>query len=190
MTKIKRETKETQIELSLEVYGEGKSEIDTKIGFFDHMLESLAKHALFNLKIECKGDIHVDFHHTVEDVGIVLGQAIKKEIYPIKNIERFANSVVVMDEAAVECAIDTSNRAFLVYDLPLENKIGEFDAELVEEFFRALVFNASLTAHIIYQRGKNRHHIAEAAFKAFAVAFRRALYKNERAAVPSTKGVL
>ncbi len=190
MVTVKRETKETKIEISLEVYGSGKSQIETKIGFFDHMLESLAKHALFDLKIRCDGDIHVDFHHTVEDVGIVLGEAIKKEIYPVKNIERFSNSIVVMDEAAVECAIDVSNRPFLVYDLPLEGKIGEFDAELIEEFFRALVFNASLTTHLIYKRGKNRHHIAEAAFKAFAVSFKRAVYKNKRVSIPSTKGVL
>ncbi len=190
MVTVKRETKETKIEISLEVYGNGKSQIETNIGFFDHMLESLAKHALFDLKIKCDGDIHVDFHHTVEDVGIVLGEAIKKEIYPVKNIERFSNSIVVMDEAAVECAIDVSNRPFLVYDLPIEGKIGEFDAELIEEFFRALVFNASLTTHLIYKRGKNRHHIAEAAFKAFAVSFRRAVYKNERVSIPSTKGVL
>jgi len=190
MTEIKRETKETKIKLSLEIYGEGKSEIKTGIGFFDHMLESFAKHSLFNLKIECEGDIHVDFHHSVEDVGIVLGEALKKEIYPVLQIERFGEATVVMDEAAVKCALDTSNRAFLVYEIPLEGKVGEFDCELFEEFFRAVVFNASLTVHLIYERGKNRHHIAEAAFKSFAVALRRALAKNERVSVPSTKGVL
>lgn len=190
MTSIKRETKETKIELSLEIYGKGESQIETNIGFFDHMLQSLAKHALFDLKIKCEGDIYVDFHHSVEDVGIVLGEALKKEIYPVKNIERFSNSIVVMDEAAIECAIDIANRAFLVYDLPLDGKIGEFDAELIEEFFRALIFNASLTTHIIFKRGKNKHHIAEAAFKAFAISLRRALYKNERVKTPSTKGVI
>ncbi len=190
MTTIKRETKETKIELSLDIYGEGKSEISTGIGFFDHMLESFAKHSLFDLKIKCEGDIHVDFHHSVEDVGIVLGEALKKEIYPIQGIERFGEATVVMDEAAVKCALDTSNRPFLVYEIPIDGKVGEFDCELFEEFFRAVVFNASLTVHIIYERGKNKHHIAEAAFKSFAVSLRRALSKNERISIPSTKGVL
>ncbi len=190
MTKINRETKETKIELSLEIYGEGKSDIKTGIGFFDHMLESFAKHALFDLSVKCEGDIHVDYHHSVEDVGIVLGEALKKEIYPIKSIERFGEASVVMDEALVKCALDTSNRAFLVYEIPLENKIGDFDAELLEEFFRATVFNAALSVHLICERGKNRHHIAEAAFKSFAVALRRALQPNSKITVPSTKGVL
>jgi len=190
MTNIKRETKETKIELSLEIYGKGKSRIKTGIGFFDHMLESFAKHALFDLDIKCDGDIHVDFHHSVEDTGIVLGEALRKEIYPVKNIERFGEASVVMDETLVKCALDISNRAFLVYEVPLENKIGDFDAELVEEFFRAVVFNAGITAHIIYERGKNRHHISEAAFKSFAVALRRALNKNEKISIPSTKGIL
>ncbi len=187
-----RATKETKIELELELYGRGSAQIQTDIGFFDHMLSAFAKHAWIDLNLRCEGDLQVDFHHSVEDCGIVLGSAIKEAIYPAQNIERFGDSVVVMDEAAVSAALDFSNRAFLVFDCPSlkRGKIGEFDAELVEEFFRALAFNANLTLHISQIRGENLHHVAEAAFKAFAVAFRRAISINERAGVPSTKGVL
>ncbi len=187
-----RATKETKIELELELYGRGSAQIQTDIGFFDHMLSAFAKHAWIDLNLRCEGDLQVDFHHSVEDCGIVLGSAIKEAIYPAQNIERFGDSVVVMDEAAVSAALDFSNRAFLVFDCPSlkRGKIGEFDAELVEEFFRALAFNANLTLHLSQIRGENLHHVAEAAFKAFAVAFRRAISINERAGVPSTKGVL
>lgn len=190
MTQKQRTTKETDIKLSLDVYGSGKYNIDTKIGFFDHMLESFTKHSLMDLNLTCNGDIHVDFHHSVEDVGIVLGEALKQEIFPIQNVERFSDCIVVMDEAAVQCALDLSNRPFLVYEVETENKIGEFDAELAEEFFRAVCFNAGLTVHFKLLRGKNRHHIIEAVFKSFAIALRRALAKNERVTMPSTKGVL
>lgn len=187
-----RATKETKIELELELYGRGSAQIQTDIGFFDHMLSAFAKHAWIDLSLRCEGDLQVDFHHSVEDCGIVLGSAIKEAIYPAQNIERFGDSVVVMDEAAVSAALDFSNRAFLVFDCPSlkRGKIGEFDAELVEEFFRALAFNANFTLHISQIHGENLHHVAEAAFKAFAVAFRRAISINERAGVPSTKGVL
>ena len=187
-----RATKETKIELELDLYGRGSVQIQTGIGFFDHMLSTFAKHAWIDLNLRCEGDLQVDFHHSVEDCGIVLGSAIKEAIYPAQNIERFGDSVVVMDEAAVSAALDFSNRAFLVFDCPSlkRGKIGEFDAELVEEFFRALAFNANLTLHLCQIRGENLHHVAEAAFKAFAVAFRRAISINERAGVPSTKGVL
>ena len=187
-----RATKETKIELELELYGRGSAQIQTDIGFFDHMLSAFAKHAWIDLNLRCEGDLQVDFHHSIEDCGIVLGSAIKEAIYPAQNIERFGDSVVVMDEAAVSAALDFSNRAFLVFDCPSlkRGKIGEFDAELVEEFFRALAFNANFTLHISQIRGENLHHVAEAAFKAFAVAFRRAISINERAGVPSTKGVL
>jgi imidazoleglycerol-phosphate dehydratase len=155
------------------------------------MLESFTKHSLIDLDIKCNGDIDVDFHHTVEDIGIVIGQALKKELYPIKEVERFGNSIIVMDESAIECAIDLSNRPFLVFESPLKDgKVGEFDVELVEEFFRAIVLNASITTHLIFQRGKNKHHIIEAMFKAFAVALRRSINKNERVNIPSTKGIL
>ena len=191
MTKtIQRTTKETDINVQLTLLGEGHSDIKTGIGFFDHMLEALTKHSQMNIAVRCKGDTHVDFHHTVEDIGIVLGQALRESIYPIEQVERYGNAVVVMDEAAVECALDLSNRPYLVYEVEMDGKVGEFDVELAEEFFRALVYNAGLSVHIVARRGKNRHHLLEAAFKAFAVALRRALAKNERAGIPSTKGVL
>ncbi|MDU5325739.1 imidazoleglycerol-phosphate dehydratase HisB, partial [Campylobacter ureolyticus] len=144
---IERNTKETKIKLKLEIYGTGKSKINTKIGFLNHMLEAFAKHSLMDLEVECDGDIEVDFHHSVEDIGIVLGMALKEQIYPVKNIERYSNSVVVMDESAVSCDLDISNRAFLVYDSIKDGLIGEFDAELIEEFFRAVAFNAGITLH-------------------------------------------
>lgn len=190
MVEIERITKETDIKATVTLYGSGKNSISTGIGFFDHMLEALSKHGLIDLTLSCKGDTHVDFHHSVEDVGIVIGEALKKEIFPIENVERYGEATVVMDEASVNCALDLSNRPFLYCDLPVTDKIGDFDVELVEEFFRAVSFNAGLTVHIVMQRGKNRHHIVEAAFKAFAVALRRATAKNDRIGVPSTKGVL
>ncbi|RLA71687.1 MAG: imidazoleglycerol-phosphate dehydratase HisB [Epsilonproteobacteria bacterium] len=190
MIKKTRNTKETQISVGLELYGSGKSNIDTGVGFFDHMLEAFAKHALIDLDVTCKGDTHIDDHHTVEDVGIVIAMALSDTLYPIEKVERFGNAAVVMDETCVSCDMDLSNRPFLLYDLPIEGKVGNFDTELAEEFFRALVFNARLSVHLVLQRGKNKHHILEAAFKSFAVALRRAVTVNERAGVPSTKGVL
>jgi len=187
---IERKTKETNIKAKLEVYGNGKSSIDTKIGFFDHMLEAFTKHGLLDLELTCDGDIFVDFHHSVEDVGIVIGEALKKEIFPIENVERFGEATVVMDEASVNTALDLSNRAFLHFEVDLDGKIGDFDTELVEEFFRAVCFNAGITAHIVCLRGKNKHHIVEAAFKSFAVALRRATSQNSRVGIPSTKGIL
>lgn len=190
MIEINRKTKETDIKAKLELYGNGKSTIQTEIGFFDHMLEAFTKHGLLDLELTCKGDIHVDFHHSVEDVGIVIGEALKKEIFPIENVERFGEATVVMDEASVNTALDLSNRPFLHFEVDIDDKIGDFDTELVEEFFRALCFNAGITAHIVCQRGKNRHHIVEAVFKSFAVALRRATTENKRVGVPSTKGIL
>ncbi len=187
---IKRETKETQIDLTLTLYGAGKNSITTDIGFFDHMLEAFSKHALIDLDLTCNGDLHVDFHHSVEDTGIVLGQALRKAIFPIENVERYGEATVVMDEAAVNCALDLSNRPFLHYEVACEGMIGTFDCELVEEFFRALTLNAGITAHIVMLRGQNRHHIIEAAFKSFAVALRRAVAHNDRIGIPSTKGTL
>ncbi len=187
---MQRKTKETDISLELEIYGSGKAEISTGIGFFDHMLEAFCKHALFDMKVVCKGDLHVDFHHSVEDVGIVIGQALREKIYPLSGVERFGEATVVMDEAAVNCALDLSNRPFLVYESINEGKVGEFDVELANEFFQALAFNAAITLHIAKIRGRNSHHILEASFKACAVALRRALAKNSRIGVPSTKGVL
>ena len=190
MVQIERKTKETDISVELELYGTGVSNISTGIGFFDHMLEAFSKHSLVDLNVTCKGDTHIDFHHSVEDVGIVIGQALKEAIFPIENVERYSNAVVVMDEAAVESCLDLSNRAYLVYDVNLSGKVGEFDAELSEEFFRAVVSSAGLTLHVECKRGKNKHHILEAVFKSFAVALRRSIAKNERVGIPSTKGVL
>jgi imidazoleglycerol-phosphate dehydratase len=187
---VERTTKETEIRVAVKLYGKGESRIDTGVGFLDHMLESFAKHAQLDLEISCKGDTHIDDHHSVEDIGIVLGKALHQAIYPIEKIERFGNATVVMDEASVTCDIDLSNRAFLVYELPIEGSVGRFDVELVEEFFRAFTFNLPLTLHLIYQRGKNKHHIIEGAFKALAVALRRAVTPNDNAGIPSTKGVL
>ncbi len=187
---LKRVTKETDIRVVVDLDGTGMSKIDTGIGFFDHMLEAFSKHSFVDLEVKCKGDLHIDFHHSVEDVGIVLGQLLKELIYPLENAERFSNSVVVMDEAAVECDMDLSNRAYLVYDVDADGKIGNFDVELCEEFFRAVAINSGICMHITKKRGKNRHHIVEAAFKSFAVSLRRALARNDRAGTPSTKGVL
>ena len=190
MVEINRKTKETDIKCKLEINGCGKSEIKTGVGFFDHMLEALSKHSGIDIELSCEGDLHIDAHHTVEDCGIVLGQALQKAIFPIQAVERYGNATVVMDEAATTCALDLSNRPFLIYEVNVSGKVGDFDVELVEEFFHALAGNAGLTVHIIQDRGRNKHHILEASFKAFAVALRRALVKNERLGIPSTKGVL
>ncbi len=190
MVTIQRKTKETDISVELNVYGEGNSNISTGVGFFDHMLESFAKHSLIDLNVKCVGDTHIDDHHSVEDVGIAIGQALKSALYPISKIERFGSAAIVMDETCVECDIDLSNRPFLIYEVDVEGKVGQFDVELAEEFFRALTFNSGITAHIVMKRGKNKHHIIEAAFKSLAVALRRATTVNERVAIPSTKGVL
>jgi len=190
MTEINRQTKETQISCKVDISKADNSSINTGVGFLDHMLEALSKHSGISINITCKGDTHIDDHHSVEDCGIVLGQALKKEIFPIQNIERNGNAVVVMDEAASSCALDLSNRPFLVYDFNLIGKVGTFDVELVEEFFHALVLNSGITCHLIYERGRNKHHIIEATFKSFAIALRRALVLNQKIGIPSTKGVL
>jgi imidazoleglycerol-phosphate dehydratase len=191
MIEAVRETKETKIEVKLDLYGRGEAKIDTGVGFYDHMLEAFAKHALIDLEISCIGDTYIDDHHTVEDVAIVIAKALNEAIYPIERIERFGNATVVMDEASVSCDIDLSNRPYLVFEgIPMEGKVGNFDLELVEEFFKAFAFNLPVTLHIVCNRGRNRHHIVEASFKALAVALRRATTPNERTGVPSTKGVL
>ena len=190
MQELKRVTKETNITCSIDINGTGKSNIQTGIGFFDHMLEALSKHSAIDLNLQCDGDLHVDYHHSVEDCGIVIGKLLKKEIFPIENVERYGNATVVMDEASVTCAMDLSNRPYLVYKVDIDGKIGTFDVELVEEFFHAIVMNSGITAHIIEDRGRNKHHIVEASFKAFAVALRRALSENTKLGIPSTKGVL
>ncbi|MDR0746438.1 MAG: imidazoleglycerol-phosphate dehydratase HisB [Helicobacteraceae bacterium] len=187
----KRLTKETDITLKLELHSEEESTIETGIGFFDHMLHALAKHSRTHVELRCTGDLNVDFHHTVEDVGIVLGSAFYEAVYPVLNIARFADRIAILDEAAVSCALDISGRPYLFCDLSLSGKIGDFDAELTAEFFRAFVSNMKIGAHITLLRGNNKHHIVEAAFKAFAIALRSALaVDGEVKAAPSTKGVL
>lgn len=190
MTEIIRETKETKIKCNLDISSNQIGEINTGIGFLDHMLETFAKHSGINLSIECEGDIHIDDHHTTEDCGIVIGQALKKEIFPVCEIERYGNATVVMDEASATCAIDLSNRPYLVYKSDIFGKVGTFDVELVEEFFHALILNSGITCHLTTDRGNNKHHVIEANFKAFAVALRRALIINKKTGIPSTKGIL
>ena len=190
MTTINRNTKETQIVCKLDISGNGTSVIDTGVGFLDHMLEALSKHSGIDIDITCNGDTHIDDHHSVEDCGIVIGKALKDEIFPIQAVERYGNSIVVMDEAASSCDLDLSNRPYLVYEFDIFGKVGTFDVELVEEFFHAVVLNAGITCHLISLRGKNKHHIIESTFKAFAVALRRALQENKKIGIPSTKGVL
>jgi len=138
MVELSRETRETQISVKLELYGQGKSNINTGVGFLDHMLEALSKHSHMNLEVTCNGDTHIDDHHSVEDIAIVIGQALKKELYPIQNIERYGNATVVMDEAAVSCDLDISNRPFIVFEMPMEGKVGTFDVELVRSSLEPL----------------------------------------------------
>ncbi len=185
-----RKTKETDITISLDINGTGKSNISTGVGFLDHMLESFSKHSLIDINITCKGDTHIDDHHSVEDVGIVLGSLLAESIYPVNSMERFGSANIVMDEACVSCDLDLSNRPFLVYEVDVSGKVGHFDTELVEEFFRAFVLNSRISTHIVMKRGKNKHHIIEASFKSLAVAMRRAMEKNDRIGIPSTKDVL
>ena len=188
MIKILRKTKETDIEIKLNLNGTGIYNIDTGIAFFDHMLEAFSKHAQIDLDINCIGDTDIDNHHTVEDIGIVLGEAFNKSLYPSKNIERFGNATIVMDETSISCDIDISNRPFLVFELPIGGKVGEFEVELIEEFFKAFTMESRITLHLIYNRGKNKHHITEASFKALGVALRRATQANDKAGIASTKG--
>lgn len=191
MPTLSRNTKETTITASLEIYGNGTAEISTGVGYFDHMLESLARHSLMDISLQCKGDLHVDSHHTIEDCGIVLGSLLAQAIYPLSKVERFGEASIVMDEACVQSVLDLCNRAFFVWAVPkLDGALGAFDCELAEEFFKAFAFNANICLHIIHQRGHNRHHIIEAAFKSCALALRRALTQNARVCIPSTKGLL
>lgn len=193
-----RKTQETNIKARMKIYGTGNYSIDTKIAFFDHMLEAFSKHSLIDLELKCLGDIDVDYHHSIEDCGIVIGQLLREGIYPLNGVERFGNASVVMDESCVECDIDLSNRAFLFYDLArkdldekvLQGTILDFNVELVEEWFRAVCMQANISVHITLKRGRNLHHIIEASFKAFAVALRRALMQNSQISIPSTKGCL
>jgi imidazoleglycerol-phosphate dehydratase len=185
-----RETKETTVALDLEVDGAGITTVSTGIPFFDHMLEQLGKHAGFDLRVEARGDLEVDLHHTVEDVGIVLGNALREALGDKRGVRRFANALVPLDEALVQVAIDLSGRPFLVYDVePVAEWIGTFDPQLAEEFWKGFVDGARITLHIRSLTGKNGHHVIEASFKGVARALRDAV-KVEGDDVPSTKGTL
>jgi imidazoleglycerol-phosphate dehydratase len=185
-----RTTKETTVDLVLDVDGGGSASASTGIPFFDHMLEQLGKHGGFDLRIEAKGDLEVDTHHTVEDVGIVLGTALKEALGDKAGVRRFASSLVPLDEALVQVALDLSGRPFLVYEVdPVAEWIGTFDPQLTEEFWRAFSVGAGITLHIRSVSGKNGHHVIEASFKGVARALRDAV-KIEGTSVPSTKGTL
>jgi len=187
---LKRETKETKIDLALDVDGSGSCEIATGIPFFDHMLEQLGKHAGFDLRIDARGDLDVDLHHTVEDVGISLGQALTEALGDKRGVRRFANALVPLDEALVQVALDLSGRPFLVYDVdPVAEWIGTFDPQLAEEFWKGFVDGARVTLHIRSMTGKNGHHVIEASFKGVARSLRDAV-RIEGDDVPSTKGTL
>ena len=190
---IQRKTKETEIRASVGLDGTGKSNISTGVGFLDHMLDQIARHALFDLEVSATGDLHIDDHHTVEDVGIVLGQAVRAALGDRAGIRRYATAHVPMDEALTRVAVDLSGRPFLVFDVAFPTpKIGTFDTELVREFFQAFTGNCGATVHVDHLRGANSHHIAESCFKALARALREAVEEDPRqaGAVPSTKGAL
>jgi len=187
---LRRETKETTVAVSITLDGSGTTKVSTGIPFFDHMLEQLGKHAGFDLVIDAQGDLDVDLHHTVEDVGIVLGGALKEALGDKAGVRRFADAVVPLDEALVQVALDLSGRPFLVYDVdPVSEWIGTFDPQLCEEFWRAFAGGAGITLHIRSLTGRNGHHVIEASFKGVARALRDAV-KIEGTGVPSTKGSL
>jgi imidazoleglycerol-phosphate dehydratase len=185
-----RETKETTVGVALVVDGDGLTKVDSGIPFFDHMLEQLGKHAGFDLVIDAKGDLEVDLHHTVEDVGIVLGNTLREALGAKLGVRRFANALVPLDEALVQVALDLSGRPYLVYDVdPISEWIGTFDPQLAEEFWKGFVDGARITLHVRSVSGKNGHHVIEASFKGVARALRDAV-KVESDSVPSTKGTL
>jgi imidazoleglycerol-phosphate dehydratase len=189
---IDRTTRETEIRLRLDLDGRGKSEVSTGVGFLDHMLELFSKHSLIDLSVTCEGDVKVDDHHSTEDVGIVLGQAIERALGDKAGIRRYGHCVLPMDETLVTCAVDLGGRPFFAWDAPMPSpKIGTFDSELVAEFWRAVASNARMNLHVLLHYGSNTHHVSEAIFKGLARAIRSACERDERAeGVPSTKGSL
>ncbi len=189
---IERKTKETDIRVELDLDGKGEYDISTGIAFFDHMLESFARHALFDLRVAAKGDVHVDTHHTVEDVGIVLGQALREALGNAAGIKRFGTQVLPMAESKVEVSVDVSNRPYLVYQVPLDNdRIGAFDASLTEDFLYAFSQNAGLDLHVELRYGRSPHHVVEAVFKGAARALREAVAVDPReSGLPTVKGAL
>ena len=190
---IERKTNETDIKMELHIDGSGQTKIDTGIGFFDHMLNSFARHGFFDLKLLVKGDLYVDSHHTIEDTGIVLGEAIKKAIGDKKGIKRYGQRILPMDETLMLCALDLSGRPYFSYDMNLTvDQVGYFDTEMVKEFFYAVSYGAGMNLHLKQLDGSNNHHIIEAAFKAFAKALDEATQIDPRMkdTVLSTKGTL
>jgi len=191
--KLTRKTNETDISVSVDLDGTGKSNINTGVGFLDHMLDQVARHGMIDIEIAAKGDLHIDAHHTTEDVGIALGQAIKEALGDKKGIRRYASCDLPMDEALSRAAIDISGRPFLVWRVEFKrDKVGDFDTELFQEWFQAFAMNAGITLHVENVYGDNAHHIAESCFKALARALRDAIEIDPRNAdrIPSTKGVL
>jgi imidazoleglycerol-phosphate dehydratase len=192
-TTITRTTTETDVSVTLDLDGAGRAEIETGVGFLDHMLTALARHSLIDLRIKAVGDLHIDAHHTTEDVGIVLGKAVAQALGEKRGIRRFGHAIVPMDEALAEAAIDISGRPHLSWSVKFgPDKVGEMDTELFEEFFRALAGNALITLHVTCRTGTNAHHVAEACYKAVGRALRMAVESDPRVgdAVPSTKGAL
>ncbi len=191
--KISRNTKETRISVEVNLDGTGAYDVATGIGFFDHMLEQLSRHSLIDITVRAEGDTHIDFHHTVEDTGIALGQALSQALGEMAGITRYADTHLAMDEALTRCALDVSGRPYLVWQVVFpQPKVGEFDTELFEEFFRAFTMNAGMTLHIANLYGTNCHHIAETCFKAVARTLRKAIEIDPRQQnrVPTTKGQL
>lgn len=190
--KIERKTRETKISVELELDGSGTSQIQTPIGFLSHMVDQIARHGLFDLTIAAEGDIEIDGHHTTEDLGIVLGTALREAVGDARGIERYGSALIPMDEARVKVALDLCGRSYFVWQVPLPKaKIGDFDTELAEIFFEAVARSARMNLHVVLETGDNLHHIVEACFKAFARALRRATAIDARVVgVPSTKGTL
>jgi imidazoleglycerol-phosphate dehydratase len=191
--RVERKTKETEIALQLNLDGTGSSKVQTPIPFFSHMLDAWAKHGLMDLAVEASGDVEVDIHHTVEDVGIVLGQALRQALADKTGIVRYGTAYVPMDEALVSASVDISGRPFLVFNVPVaRTRVSNFDLDMLQEFFRAFAFNAEITLHVTMHYGHNLHHITEAVFKAVGRALEQATRLNPRIAgiLPSTKGSL
>jgi imidazoleglycerol-phosphate dehydratase len=190
---IQRRTKETSIDVTVNLDGTGTADLHTGIGFLDHMLEQLARHALFDLTVRAEGDLHIDFHHTTEDTGIAIGEAVSKALGDRKGIVRFGSAEIPMDETLTRVALDASNRPYLIWKVKFDRpKLGTMDTELFKEWFQAFAQNAGLTLHVENLYGENNHHIVESCFKGLARALRQAVTIDPRAAqaVPSTKGVL
>ncbi|WP_339861959.1 imidazoleglycerol-phosphate dehydratase HisB [Paremcibacter congregatus] len=188
-----RNTKETEISVSVNLDGQGIYDVETGIGFLDHMMEQLSRHSLIDITLRAKGDLHIDYHHTVEDVGIILGQAMKDAMGDLRGITRYGNAIIPMDECSTRASIDISGRPFLVWKVNFtRDKLGEMDTELFQEWFRAFAFGAGITLHVENMYGENNHHIIESSYKALARALRQALDVDPRKAdaLPSTKGVI